>query len=56
MATTTNSKIIQATSQKIYNAFTDKNALEFWLAPNIMVGKIHDFDLKGGAGYSMPLF
>jgi uncharacterized protein YndB with AHSA1/START domain len=56
MATTTNSKIIQATPQKIYNAFTDKNALEFWLAPNIMAGKIHDFDLKVGGGYSMSLF
>lgn len=56
MATTTNSKIIQATKGKIYNAFTDKNALEFWLAPNIMVGKIHDFELKVGGGYNMSLF
>ncbi|MCK9208390.1 MAG: SRPBCC domain-containing protein [Salinivirgaceae bacterium] len=56
MATTTNSKIIQATKEKIYNAFTDKNALEFWLAPNNMVGKIHDFDLKVGGGYNMSLF
>ncbi len=56
MATTTNSKIIQATRQKIYNAFTDKNALEFWLAPNNMTGKIHDFDLKVGGGYNMSLF
>lgn len=56
MTTTTNSKIIRATKKKIYNAFTDKNALEFWLAPNIMVGKIHDFDLKVGGGYTMSLF
>ncbi|OFX43669.1 MAG: hypothetical protein A2W95_10425 [Bacteroidetes bacterium GWA2_40_14] len=56
MATTTNSKIIQATKEKIYNAFTDKNALEFWLAPNNMVGKIHDFELKVGGGYNMSLF
>jgi uncharacterized protein YndB with AHSA1/START domain len=56
MATTTNSKIIQATKEKIYNAFTDKNALEFWLAPNNMFGKIHDFDLKVGGGYNMSLF
>jgi len=56
MTTTTNSKIIRATKQKIYNAFTDKNALEFWLAPNIMIGKIHDFDLKVGGGYTMSLF
>lgn len=56
MVTTTNSKIIQATTEKIYKAFTDKNALEFWLAPNSMVGKIHDFDLKAGGGYNMSLF
>jgi len=56
MAITTNSKVIQATKEKIYNAFTDKNVLEFWLAPNIMVGKINDFDLKVGGGYNMSLF
>jgi len=56
MATTANSKIIQATRQKIYNAFIDKNALEFWLAPNNMTGKIHDLDVKVGGGYNMSLF
>jgi len=54
--TTKNSKIIQATREKVYNAFTDKNALEYWLAPNNMTGKIHNFDLKVGSGYSMSLF
>ena len=56
MATTTNSKIIRATKHKIYTVFTDRNALELWLAPTNMVGKIHDFDLKVGGGYSMSLF
>lgn len=51
-----NVKIIQATSEKIYNAFTDKNSLEHWLAPDNMTGKIHDFDLKVGGGYEMSLF
>ena len=41
--TTTNSKIIQANIEKVYNAFTDKRALEFWLAPDGMTGKIHHF-------------
>jgi uncharacterized protein YndB with AHSA1/START domain len=54
--TTKNSKIIQATSEKIYSAFTEKNALEFWLAPDNMIGKIRDFELKAGGGYSMSLF
>lgn len=56
MSTTINSKIIRATKEKVYRAFTEKNALEFWLAPDIMIGKIHDFDLKVGGGYTMSLF
>src|SRR5687768_12097020 len=56
MASTTNSKIIKASQEKVYNAFTEQKALEFWLAPNKMQGKIHDFDLKVGGGYTMSLF
>lgn len=55
-ATTKNSKIIRARREKIYNCFIDKKALEFWLAPNNMIGKIHDFDAKVGGGYGMSLF
>ncbi|TZF84107.1 SRPBCC family protein [Pedobacter sp. BS3] len=55
-STSKNSKIIQATKEKVYDAFTDKEALEFWLAPDNMTGKIHDFDLKVGSGYTMSLF
>lgn len=51
-----NSKIIKATRDKIYKAFTERKALEFWLAPNGMTGEIHDFDLKIGGGYDMSLF
>jgi uncharacterized protein YndB with AHSA1/START domain len=54
--TSKNSKIIPATQEKTYNAFTNKDALAFWLAPNGMTGKIHDFDLKVGGGYTMSLF
>lgn len=54
--TTTNSKIIQADKEKVYNAFIDRKALEFWLAPYGMIGKIHDFNLKIGDGYEMSLF
>lgn len=56
METTTNSKIIRATREKIYNAFIDKKALEFWLAPNNMTGKIYDFEAKVGGAYNMSLF
>lgn len=55
-ATTKNSKSIRAGIEKIYNCFIDKKALEFWLAPKNMTGKIRDFDAKVGGGYSMSLF
>jgi len=54
--TSTNSKIIQADKETIFKAFTDKKALEYWLAPYGMTGKIHDFDLKVGGGYEMSLY
>lgn len=56
MGTTTNSKIIKAPKEKVYNAFISKNALEYWLAPDNMVGTIYDFEAKVGGGYTMSLF
>jgi len=53
--TSTNSRLIQGTQKKIYEAFIDKEALEFWLAPYGMTGKIHDFDVRIGGGYDMSL-
>ncbi len=55
-ATTQNSKIINASPEKIYCAFTDPKALETWLAPGDMTGKVHNFDLRVGGGYQMSLF
>jgi uncharacterized protein YndB with AHSA1/START domain len=54
--TSRNSKVIPANKEKVYKAFTQKNALEFWLAPDNMVGKIHNFKLSIGEGYDMSLF
>ncbi len=54
--TSKNTKIIQATREKVYNAFIDRKALAFWLAPNGMAGKVHDFDVRVGGGYDMSLF
>ncbi len=51
-----NTKVIRATKENVYNAFTNPKALEYWLAPNGMTGKIHDFNLKIGGGYEMSLF
>lgn len=54
--TTRNSKVINAPASKIYRALTDPGALAVWLAPGDMTGKVHDFDLRVGGGYSMSLF
>ncbi len=54
--TTINSKLICAAKEQVYNAFIDPKALEYWLAPNGMTGKIHEFDLRVGGGYHMSLF
>ena len=53
--TSTNSKLIQGAPKKVYDAFITKEALEYWLAPYGMTGKIHDFDARIGGGYDMSL-
>lgn len=37
--------------ETVYNAFIDKKALEYWLAPDGMTGKIHDFEFKVDGKY-----
>ena len=54
--TTENSRIIRATPEKIYQAFADAQALETWLAPGDMTGKVHALDFRPGGGYEMSLF
>ena len=54
--TSTNSKIIQADKETVFNAFTDPKALAYWLAPYGMTGKVHDFDMRIGGGYEMSLY
>jgi len=56
LTTTQNSKDIQATQEALYQAFTSPSALEVWLAPGAMTGKVHSFDLRVGGGYQMSLF
>src|ERR1700754_4297130 len=53
---TINSKLIRASVQAIYKALTTPEALETWLAPGNMTGKIHSFDLRAGGGYEMSLY
>ena len=54
--TSQNAKILRAAVETVYEAFTDPRALEVWLAPGEMTGKVHDFEFKVGGGYRMSLF
>jgi len=53
---TRNSKWINASRETVYRAFTDPDALAAWLAPGDMTGKVHNFDLRVGGGYTMSLY
>ena len=53
---TRNSKVIKASREVLYRAFTDPAALAVWLAPGEMTGKVHEFDGRLGGGYRMSLF
>ena len=56
MSTTRNSRIIRASPEVLFRAFTDPKALSRWLAPGEMWGKVHSFDLRIGGGYRMSLY
>jgi len=56
MSTTQASREIKASPEKLYQAFTSPAALEVWMAPGDMTGKIHHFDLREGGSYEMSLF
>ena len=54
--TTRNSRVIKAGPEIVYGAFMDPAALEAWLAPAGMTGKVHRFDGRAGGGYDMSLY
>ena len=55
-ASTRTSRVIKASREALYRAFTDPVALAVWLAPEGMTGKVHEFDGRVGGGYRMSLF
>jgi uncharacterized protein YndB with AHSA1/START domain len=55
-ARTRTSRVIKASREALYRAFTDPAALAIWLAPDEMTGKIHEFDARVGGVYRMSLF
>jgi uncharacterized protein YndB with AHSA1/START domain len=56
MSTTQSSRLINASPELLYQAFTDPHALETWMAPGEMTGKVHAFDLRVGGSYTMSLY
>ena len=55
-ANTRNSKVIKASREVLYRAFTDPEALAVWQTPPDMTAKVHEFDGRVGGGYRMSLF
>ena len=50
------SRVIQASPATIYRAFAEPGAMERWLPPSNMVGKMLHFDFReGGGSYRMRL-
>jgi len=46
-------RVIKATPEKVYRAFTDPNAMAFWLPPYGFLGVVHKLDVKTGGSYKM---
>lgn len=46
-------RVLRASAERVYKAFTDKGALEYWLPPYGFIGTIHEMDVRVGGGYRM---
>ena len=46
-------RVIATSTEKIYRAFLEAEALTRWLPPNGFTGRIDQFDAKVGGGYTM---
>lgn len=46
-------RVLRAPAERVYKAFTDKSALEYWLPPYGFTGTVHDIDVRIGGGYKM---
>lgn len=55
-ASTSTSRIIGVSPERVYRAFVDPEELMLWLPPGEMTGKMHEFDARVGGGYRMSLF
>ena len=46
-------KVIKATPEKVYRAFTEPNALASWIPPYGFLGVVHEIDVRAGGSYKM---
>lgn len=46
-------KVIKAPPEKLFRAFTDPNALTFWIPPYGFLGVVHEIDVRTGGSYRM---
>jgi uncharacterized protein YndB with AHSA1/START domain len=45
--------VLRATSDRVYRAFLDPDAMSKWLPPNGFTGKVHKMDAKVGGTHKM---
>lgn len=46
-------RILKATPEKVYRAFTESNAFASWLPPYGFIAVVHNMDAKPGGSYKM---
>ena len=51
--TVTLHRVLRATPERIYRAFTDPDAMAKWLPPHGFTGKVHQMDPRVGGSYRM---
>jgi uncharacterized protein YndB with AHSA1/START domain len=46
-------RVLRATPERVYRAFTDPDAMAKWLPPHGFTGKVHEMDARVGGRYRM---
>ena len=46
-------RVLRASSEKVYRAFLDPDAMAKWLPPNGFTGRVHEMNAKVGGAYRM---
>ena len=51
--TVTLHRVIKAEPEKVYRAFTNRDAMTYWLPPYGFLCQVHEMDVKVGGGFKM---